>query len=145
MPLGLEVVRLASLDRYVQKSINDFIGNLFQSIAIVMAVMLLFLGLRTGLVVPLLISTLTTAAAFLSFFLAESTMGDIMGPLFVVISFALISSWILSLTIIPLLAAFFVSLIGFGKIPFIFFPDRDRSPMIWAIHRMKPIPAMRIF
>lgn len=145
LPLGLEVVRLASLDRYVQKSINDFIGNLFQSIAIVMAVMLLFLGLRTGLVVPLLISTLTTAAAFLSFFLAESTMGDIMGPLFVVISFALISSWILSLTIIPLLAAFFVSLIGFGKIPFIFFPDRDRSPMIWAIHRMKPIPAMRIF
>ena len=181
LPLGLEVIRLASLDRYVQKSIDDFIGNLIQSIVIVMAVMLVFLGLRTGMVVagliplvtvmtlllmgvihmglnqvtlaalimalgmmvdngivvsesfvvkmasgkdrmtsavetcrelmvPLLISTLTTSAAFLAFFLAKSAMGDIMGPLFVVISFALISSWILSLTIIPLLAYHVVKL-----------------------------------
>ena len=244
LPLGFEVIRLASLDGYVQKSINDFISNLFQSIGIVMAVMLVFLGLRTGLVVaaliplvtvmtlmlmglihmglnqvtlaalimalgmmvdnaivvsesfivkmedgqerleaaigtckelmvPLLISTLTTSAAFLAFFLAESAMGDIMGPLFVVISFALISSWVMSLTIIPLLAyyfvkikkkqdkapkksifdimnkgymvilgwvlkmkktfivvmlvLFFLSLKGFGFVPFIFFPDSDRN------------------
>jgi len=244
LPLGFDVIRLASLDGYVQKSITDFISNLLQSITIVMAVMLVFLGLRTGLVVagliplvtimtlmlmgvihmglnqvtlaalimalgmmvdngivvsesfivkmeegkdrmaaavetcqelmiPLLISTLTTSAAFLSFFLAESAMGDIMGPLFVVISFALVSSWIMSLTIIPLLAynfvkvkkkdgtkgkksifdllnkvyifilnwvlklkrvfvllmvvAFFVSLKGFGLVPFIFFPDSDRN------------------
>lgn len=246
LPLGLEVIRLASLDGFVDKSINDFISNLLQSICIVMVVMLIFLGLRTGLVVssliplvtimtlmlmgvikmglnqvslaalimalgmmvdngivvsesimvkmedgkdgldaavetckelmiPLLISTLTTSAAFLSFFLAESVMGDLMGPLFVVISFALISSWIVSLTIIPLLAywffkvkqtgqktakqkktifdilnkgyvfilnwvlkakiifvcamlvAFFVSLKGFGLVPFIFFPDSDRN------------------
>lgn len=179
LPLGLEMIRLASLDGYVQKSIDDFISNLLQSISIVLVVMLMFLGLRTGLVVacliplvtvmtmmlmgtismglnqvtlaalimalgmmvdngivvsesiivkmeegkdrlaaaietcrelmiPLLISTLTTSAAFLSFFLAESVMGDIMGPLFVVISFALISSWIISLTIIPLLAYLFI-------------------------------------
>lgn len=179
LPLGLEVIRLASLDGYVQSSIDNFTSNLLQSIGIVMAVMLVFLGLRTGLVVagliplvtvmtlmlmgminmglnqvtlaalimalgmmvdngivvsesiivkleqgkqrldaaietcqelmfPLLISTLTTSAAFLSFFLAESNMGDIMGPLFVVISFALVSSWLLSLTIIPLLAYNFV-------------------------------------
>ncbi len=246
LPLGLEVIRLASLDGFVSKSINDFISNLLQSICIVMVVMLIFLGLRTGLVVssliplvtimtlmlmglismglnqvtlaalilalgmmvdngivvsesiivkmedgrdrlaaaietcqelmvPLLISTLTTSAAFLSFFLAESVMGDLMGPLFVVISFALISSWIISLTIIPLLAywffkikqtsptnagqkktvfdilnkwyvrvlnwvlkakifficamlaAFFISLKGFGLVPFIFFPESDRN------------------
>ena len=60
------------------------------------------------LMIPLLISTLTTSVAFLSFYLAESTMGDIMGPLFVVISFALVSSWIVGLTIIPLLAYFFI-------------------------------------
>ena len=36
--------------------------------------------------------TLTTSAAFLSFYLAESTMGDIVGPIFVVISMALLSS-----------------------------------------------------
>ena len=179
LPLGLEVIRLASLDAYVQKSIDSFTGNLVQSIAIVLIVMLMFLGLRTGLVVasliplvtittlmlmgtitmglnqvtlaalimalgmmvdngivvsesiivkleegqdrmkaavdtcqelmiPLLISTLTTSAAFLAFYLAESTMGDIMGPLFVVISFALVSSWLVGLTIIPLLAYYFI-------------------------------------
>lgn len=179
LPLGLEVIRLASLDTYVDKSINDFISNLLQSIGIVMAVMLVFLGLRVGMVVasliplvtimtlmlmgiigmglnqvtlaalimalgmmvdngivvsesiivkmeegkkrfeaavetcdelmvPLLISTLTTSAAFLCFFLAQSTMGDIMGPLFVVISFALLSSWLISLSIIPLLAYHFI-------------------------------------
>ena len=57
---------------------------------------------------PLLISTLTTSAAFLAFYLAESTMGDIMGPLFVVITIALISSWILSLSIVTLLCVFFL-------------------------------------
>ena len=246
LPLGLEVIRLASLDAYVEKSIKDFVSNLLQSIGIVMAVMLVFLGLRTGIVVsglipmvtimtlmlmgvigmglnqvtlsalimalgmmvdnaivvsesfivkmengkermdaavetckelmvPLLISTMTTSAAFLSFFLAESVMGDIVGPLFVVITFALVSSWLLSLTIIPLLAfwfvknkstdnkksgkkfsifdwltkgylfvlkwvlkakivfvtamlvLFFISLKGFGLVPFIFFPDSDRN------------------
>jgi multidrug efflux pump subunit AcrB len=57
---------------------------------------------------PLLISSLTTSAAFLAFFLAESLMGDIVGPLFVVISVALLSSWLLSLTLIPLLVVAFV-------------------------------------
>jgi multidrug efflux pump subunit AcrB len=105
-------------------------------------------------------------------------MGDIMGPLFVVISFALISSWLISLTIIPLLAyylikikqkktekssvfdylnkgyifvlrqvlkwkrvfvvfmvaVFFVSLIGFGILPFIFFPDSDRNMITMDIN-----------
>ncbi|HAS42211.1 MAG TPA: AcrB/AcrD/AcrF family protein [Microscillaceae bacterium] len=60
------------------------------------------------LFVPLLISTLTTSAAFLSFYLAESVMGDLMGPLFVVISIALLSSWVLSLSIITLLSVFFL-------------------------------------
>lgn len=127
------------------------------------------------LIIPLLISTLTTSAAFLSFFLAESTMGDIMGPIFVVITLALVSSWIISLTIITMMcffflkvkpkseskpalvdrmfsalkvyykslimialaykrsvilgifALFFLSLFGFGLVPFNFFPDSDRN------------------
>jgi multidrug efflux pump subunit AcrB len=124
---------------------------------------------------PLLISTLTTSAAFLSFFLAESTMGDIVGPIFVVISLALLSSWIIALTVITLfcflflkvvpkaeqkeswidrtinllkgyykdiilkalarkglvlagiLVAFFLSIYGFTKVPFVFFTDSDRN------------------
>ncbi len=179
LPVGLELFRISSLDGYIDLKIGDFVGNLIQAIVIVLAVMLIFLGLRTGLViaslipfvtittllvmgmigvglnqislaalimalgmmvdngivvaesimvkvesgvsikkaaidscsellVPLLISTLTTAAAFLSFYLAESVMGDIMGPLFVVIAIALLASWVISLSIITLLCVFFL-------------------------------------
>jgi len=54
------------------------------------------------LIIPLLTSSLTTSAAFMSFYLAESVMGEIMGQLFVVVSIALLSSWLLSLTMITL-------------------------------------------
>lgn len=179
LPLGLEVYRLASIDTYIDEKIGSFLSNLIQAIAIVLAVMLFFLGIRTGLVIaslipivtittlmvmgllgvglnqislaalimalgmmvdngivvaesimvkleggtpikqaaidscselftPLLISTLTTSAAFLSFFMAESVMGDIMGPIFVVITIALLSSWIISLSIITLFSVFFL-------------------------------------
>lgn len=181
LPVGLEVFRISSLDYYIDYKIDNFVSNLLQSVGIVLAVMFIFLGFRTGFVVaslipivtittllvmgmidmglnqitlaalimalgmmvdngivvaesimvkmddgatvkkaaidsgkelfvPLLISTLTTSAAFLSFYLANSVMGDIMGPLFVVISIALISSWIISLTIIPLLSVFFLKM-----------------------------------
>ncbi len=179
LPVGLEVSRLASIDRYIDLKISDFIGNLLQAIAIVLAVMLFFLGLRTGLVIaslipivtittlmimglidvglnqislaalimalgmmvdnaivvaesiivkmeagipvkkaaidscselftPLLISTLTTSAAFLAFFMAESVMGDIMGPIFVVITIALLSSWVIALSVVTLFCVFFL-------------------------------------
>jgi multidrug efflux pump subunit AcrB len=246
LPVGLELKRLSSLDTYIDNKINAFVVNLIQSIVIVLLVMLIFLGLRTGSIIaslipmvtimtlmlmglinmglnqvtlaalimalgmmvdnaivvaetimvkmengisakeaaidacgelftPLLISTLTTSAAFLAFYMAESTMGDIVGPIFVVISLALLSSWILALTVITLfcfmflkvtpksekkptfidktinnlkyyyknlilgalaykrlvlfviVSVFFLSLFGFGKIPFIFFPDSDRN------------------
>ena len=246
LPMGLELIRLASMDTYIDVKINDFIVNLVQAIVIVLVVMLIFLGFRSGMVIaslipivvimtlmlmgvinmglnqvtlaalimalgmmvdnaivvaetimvkmeagikakkaaieacselftPLLISTLTTSAAFLAFYLAESTMGDIVGPIFVVITLALLSSWIMALSVITLFCylflkiekkgekkpglvdrtiqklkgyykgiilwalarkymviggifgAFFLSIIGFGQIPFIFFPDSDRN------------------
>jgi len=60
------------------------------------------------LTIPLLISSLTTSAAFLAFYLAESSMGEIMGQLFLVITIALLSSWVMALTIVPLLAIFLI-------------------------------------
>ena len=179
LPVGLELNRVASLDDYIDFKISDFIVNLIQSISIVLLVMLLFLGFRTGLIIaslipivtimtlmlmgainiglnqvtlaalimalgmmvdnaivvaesimvkmsegvpakdaaiqscgelftPLLISTLTTSAAFLAFYLAESTMGDIVGPIFVVISLALLSSWLVALTIITMFCYLFL-------------------------------------
>ncbi|WP_063850633.1 efflux RND transporter permease subunit [Flammeovirga sp. SJP92] len=178
-PWGIEFTRTASADLYVESSVDDFVSNLLQSVATVLVVMFLFLGLRTGLVVsalipstivitfvimglldvglnqislaalimalgmlvdnaivmsesimvkmergakvynaaidsakelmvPLLISTLTTSAAFLAFFLAKSTMGEVVGPIFVVITIALISSWVMSITLIPLLAIYLI-------------------------------------
>ncbi len=246
LPVGLELRRVSSLDTYIDVKVGDFIINLLQSISIVLVVMLVFLGFRTGFVIaslipivtimtlmvmglidvglnqvtlaalimalgmlvdnaivvaetimvkleqgvekkkaavdafselwmPLLISTLTTSAAFLSFYLSPTTMGDIVGPIFVVITIALTSSWLIALTIITMFCylflkvepkgekkpslvdrtidklkayykdlilvalankykviiaifiAFFISLYGFTKIPFIFFPDSDRN------------------
>lgn len=175
LPIGLSLKRISSNDTYVDAKIDGFVSNVIQSVAIVLAVMLLFLGLRTGIVVaslipaamimtllwmdlidvglnqvslaalimalgmlvdnaivvteammvkmeegmpakkaainackelliPLLVSSLTTSAAFLAFYLADNTMGEMMGELFVVISLALLSSWILAMTVIPMLA-----------------------------------------
>lgn len=51
---------------------------------------------------PLLISTVTTSIAFLAFYLSPTSMGDFVGPIFVVITIALVSSWIIALTVITL-------------------------------------------
>lgn len=58
--------------------------------------------------VPLLTSSLTTAAAFLPIFLAESSTGEYTAPLFKVVTITLLCSWILSLTMIPLLCVYFM-------------------------------------
>ncbi len=58
--------------------------------------------------VPLLTSSLTTAAAFLPIFLAESNIGEFTASLFKVVTITLLSSWLLSLTIIPLLCVSFL-------------------------------------
>ena len=53
--------------------------------------------------IPLMTSSLTTSAAFLPIYLAESTMGEYTAALFQVVTITLLCSWILSLTMIPLL------------------------------------------
>ena len=55
--------------------------------------------------VPLLTSSLTTAAAFMPIALAESAVGEYTAPIFYVVTIALLSSWVLSLTVIPLFCA----------------------------------------
>jgi len=178
-PIGIEVERVASQDFEVDRQVKGFMSNLLQAVGVVLVVMLLFLGFRTGLIVasliptaiimtifllpnfgvglntvslasliialgmlvdnaivmsesimvkmekgekpldaaissakelflPLLIASLTTAAAFLAFFLAESVMGEIVGVIFIVVSTALLCSWLLSLTLITLLCVYFL-------------------------------------
>lgn len=178
-PIGVdfEIVRFQASD--VARKVDDFANNVLQAIGIVLAVMLLMLGLRTGLVVaslipsamlvtmflmtfldltlnqmtlasliialgmlvdnaivmsesvlvkmqdgidrvtaaidsaselriPLLTSSLTTAAAFLPIYLAEGSMGEYTGVLFTIVTVTLLGSWVLSLTVIPLLCVLFL-------------------------------------
>lgn len=179
LPLGVEAIRTASQDKEVQKKLDVFVGNLVQSIIIVLLVILLVLGWRAGVIIaslipgtifltfllmgifgvglnqvtlaslimalgllvdngivmveslleklqegqskfqaavhsakefmtPLLISSLTTCAAFLSFYLADGALGEMMGNIFLVITMALLSSWLFAFTIIPLFATSFL-------------------------------------
>lgn len=178
-PIGIEIDFVAFQPRDAENGVNNFIRNLLQAVGIVVLVMLLTLGLRTGLVVatlipmtillsmvlmnifnvtlntislaaliialgmlvdnaivmsesimvmirrgiepvkaavdsarelriPLLTSSLTTCAAFLTVFLAESGTGEYTSDLFRVVTMALLSSWVLSLTMIPLLCVRFI-------------------------------------
>jgi multidrug efflux pump subunit AcrB len=68
-PHGVEIKRVASQDYVVEKSVNGFVSNLLQSVVVVLVVMLLFLGLRTGLVVASLIPvTMVSAILLMSIF-----------------------------------------------------------------------------
>jgi len=182
-PIGVDFDFVQFAPDTVSDLIDGFVANLYQAIAIVTLVMLLSLGLRTGLVVstlipmamlvtlfmmsvfdigldqmsiasliialgmlvdnaivmsesilvsmregkkpvaaavgsarelqvPLLTSSLTTAAAFLPIFLAESATGEYTAPLFKVVTLTLVGSWLLSLTMIPLLCARFLRVRG---------------------------------
>ena len=178
-PIGIEFDVAAFQPAHVQRKIDDFVGSLMQAMILVLLVMLVSLGIRTGLVVatlipmtmlltlllmnlfdmqldqmtlasliialgmlvdnaivmsenimvqmsqgvpavqaaidsatelrvPLLTSSLTTAAAFLPFYLAKSSTGEYVGIIFVVVTIALLSSWVLSLTMTPLICAKFL-------------------------------------
>ena len=53
LPAGIELARVADQPRAVQRSINEFIRALTEAVVIVLAVSLLSLGLRTGVVVAI--------------------------------------------------------------------------------------------
>jgi len=65
-------------------------------------------GAVKELQISLLTSSLTTAAAFLPIYLAESEASDYTSSLFEVVSITLMSSWALGLTIVPMLSYFFL-------------------------------------
>jgi multidrug efflux pump subunit AcrB len=178
-PIGVDFSLISFLPKEVEEKVDDFASNLIQAVVVVTIVMLLSLGLRTGLIVaslipasmifgilimsfldigidqislaaliialgmlvdngivmsenimvqmsegknpidaavdsanelkvPLLTSSLTTAAAFLPIFLAESTTGEYTASLFKVVTITLLCSWLLSMTIVPMLCVYFM-------------------------------------
>ncbi|MDX2245161.1 MAG: efflux RND transporter permease subunit [Bacteroidia bacterium] len=209
LPHGINAMRIASQDKEVQKKIEVFIRNVFQSIVIVLLVILLVLGWRASIIIasmvpgtmvltfllmglfdvglnqvtlaslimalgmlvdngivmvegllekmqagqskieasvnsakefmiPLLISTLTTCAAFLSFFLADGTMGDMMGNIFLIITMALLSSWLMAFTIIPLFGNALLKVTQGAeahKTIFDYFKGPYNRLLVWALKR----------
>jgi len=178
-PWGVEFDFVLFQPDAVNDQVNNFVVNLLQAMAVVLVVMVLSLGVRTGLVVatlipmtmvttlllmsvfgigldqisiaaliialgmlvdnaivisestmvemeagksslqaavhsanehriPLLTASLTTAAAFLPIYLAESALGEFCSSLFKVVTIALLSSCALSLTMMPLLCMLFL-------------------------------------
>lgn len=178
-PHGISLQKLFYQPDYVNRDVAKFMSNLGQAVGIIIAVLLVFLGLRTGLIVatmvpvvvvltfvlmdsfgisinqvslaaliialgllvdnaivvaegvlvrldegekvvpaaiavcnelstPLLISSLTTAAAFLPIFLAESTVGEYTADIFKVVTIALLISWVLAMTFLPLMTTLFL-------------------------------------
>jgi multidrug efflux pump subunit AcrB len=178
-PIGVEFDLAAFQPKIVNRKVDNFVKSLLQAVAIVLVVMILSLGIRTGLVVaalipgaivfallimgfvgigldqmslasliislgllvdnaivmaesilvqirggksaiaaavesaaelrvPLLTSSLTTAAAFLPIFLAESSTGEYTAPLFKVVTITLLCSWTLAITMTPLLCVTFL-------------------------------------
>ena len=70
LPVGVEIVQVASMPAAVQRSVNQFVRSLAEAVLIVLAVSLVSLGLRTGLVVAVSIP-LVLAATFLGMWLFD--------------------------------------------------------------------------
>jgi multidrug efflux pump len=58
--------------------------------------------------IPLLTSSLTTAAAFLPIYMAESNVGEYTAPIFLVVTLTLLCSWFLAITMIPWFCVLFL-------------------------------------
>lgn len=175
VPAGVELDLIAFEPERVSNRVNAFFGNLLQSLIIVMFILMITLGLRTGSIVasmmpltfltalvimmglgininlvalaafilvfgiivdthiviseriltlreggeapipaaeastyelhgPLITAALTTLSGFLPIYLAESTAGEYVSPLFTIVAITLISSTFFAFTLTPLLS-----------------------------------------
>ena len=64
---------------------------------------------------PLLISSLTTAAAFMPIAMAKSAVGEYTADIFYVVGIALLSSWLLAMTFVPMLTTVTLKIEPTGK------------------------------
>ncbi|MBR1658031.1 MAG: efflux RND transporter permease subunit [Synergistaceae bacterium] len=62
-PVGIELTPIYMQSEQVTKSVNDFIINLLESLAIVVGVLLIFMGFRSGLIIGLVL-LITVAGTF---------------------------------------------------------------------------------
>ncbi|TDX51161.1 efflux RND transporter permease subunit [Orenia marismortui] len=180
-PIGVNFDFISLQSKLVEKKVSSFTANLIQSTLTVIAVLLIFLGLKEGVLVstlvpvviaitfllmsifgigidtislaaliislgmlvdnsvvmaesiiakfeegmgkleaaissakelkvPLLVASLVTCAAFSPIGFAQSNVGEFAGGIFKVVALALMTSWVLSLTMVPLFAVLFLKI-----------------------------------
>ncbi|MBW1645222.1 MAG: efflux RND transporter permease subunit [Deltaproteobacteria bacterium] len=63
IPVGMELVEIAMQSKSVTKAVNGFVINLLESVAIVIVVLAIFMGLRAGILIGFILM-LTIAATF---------------------------------------------------------------------------------
>ncbi len=63
IPVGMHLVEIAMQSKSVTKAVNGFVVNLLESVAIVIVVLAIFMGLRSGLIIGFIL-ILTIAATF---------------------------------------------------------------------------------
>ena len=63
IPLGMELVEISMQSKSVTKAVNGFVINLLEAVAIVIVVLLIFMGLRPALIIGFIL-VLTIAATF---------------------------------------------------------------------------------
>lgn len=88
---------------------------------------------------PLLISSLTTCSAFLAIYLAESATGEYTADIFKVVSIALISSWTMAMTFIPILTTIIMKIKTSGE-------NEKKEPyqgMMYKVYRFLLFPSLR--
>lgn len=186
LPLGMALDVVIFQPDLVQASVNSASENLLQTVAVVLAVVMIFLGLRTGLIVgsmvpltmmatligmsvlaielhrvsiaaiivalgllvdngvviaedirkrldegeerfdaalatpkslavPLLTSSITTIAAFLPLMMIQGGSGEFLRSLGQVLTLALLSSWLIGITVIPAFCYWFLPKTDAGK------------------------------
>lgn len=137
-PLGMQVGQIAFQAQDVKEAINSFMMNLIQAVAIVIVVLLLFMGLRSGLIIgTVLLVTIISTFVFMPMFgilLERISLGALIIALGMLVDNAIVvvdgilvrmnrgmdakeaSSQVVKQTAWPLLAATIVAILAFGAI-----------------------------
>lgn len=137
-PLGMQVGQIANQAQDVKEAINSFMMNLIQAVAIVIVVLLLFMGLRSGLIIgTVLLVTIIATFVFMPMFgilLERISLGALIIALGMLVDNAIVvvdgilvrmnrgmdakeaSSQVVKQTAWPLLAATIVAILAFGAI-----------------------------
>ncbi|RXJ88744.1 multidrug transporter AcrB [Arcobacter sp. CECT 8983] len=137
-PLGIKLGVISEQGADVEKAINSFILNLIEAVAIVIIVLLLFMGLRSGLIIgAVLLVTIIASFIFmppLGIMLERVSLGALIIALGMLVDNAIVvvdgilvrinrgmeakaaASQVVKQTALPLLAATIIAILAFGSI-----------------------------